>query len=259
MGSAGEEDREVEATLIVAAGSPGEVLVEIGDMTSLGGHPIRWASGDRRLRDVYLDTTGGALRRHRLALRLRGDANGWKVTLKGEGTAAGGAVERLEVEREWSREGLERVLGALEARGVRPGAPPVFEQGADPTRVLRDAGFRVIQDRRSTRREGQLQASGGEGETVARLVLDTVRFRDRSGDEVLHREVEIEAAPGAPEGLPGRLARELRERFPEVLRPWTHPKLATGLALQGMEPPISESGDLLPEAYDLLAEELEGS
>lgn len=259
MSSGGDEEREVEATLVVAAASPAAVLDEVGEMTSLAGHPIRWGSGDRRLRDVYFDTPERDLRKHGLALRLREDADEWWITLKGEGRTAAGAVERLEVERAWSEEGLERILGELEARRVRPPSRPALEAGAEPVAVLREAGFGVIQDRRSRRRQGRLLAQDGEGETVARLVLDRVEFRDRSDAAVVHREVEIEAAPGAPEGLPGRLASELRGRFPEVLRPWAHPKLATGLALERMEPPTSGSGDLLPEAYDLLAAELEGA
>lgn len=256
MKSGGDEEREVEATLVVAAASPGAVLDEIAAMTSLAGHPIRWDSGHRRLRDVYLDTPGGALREHGLALRLREDADGRWITLKGEGRSTAGAVERLEVEREWSEEGLERILGELEARRVRPRSRPALEAGAEPVDVLGEAGFGVIQDRRSTRREGRLLPRDSGGETVARLVLDRVQFRDRSGATVVHREVEIEAVPDASDGLPGRLASDLHDRFPEVLRPWPHPKLATGLALERMEPPTARSGDLLPEAYDRLAAEL---
>ncbi|MFB6239981.1 MAG: CYTH domain-containing protein, partial [Gemmatimonadota bacterium] len=234
------------------------VLDEIAEMTSLAGRRIRWSSGDRRLRDVYFYTAGSALEERGLALRLRQDADGWWITLKGEGRAAAGAVERLEVEREWSEQGLERILGELEARRVRPPSRPALGGKAEPVEVLGEAGFDVIQDRRSRRRRGRILATDGEGETVARLVLDTVEFRDRSGAAAVHRGVEIEAAPRAQEGLPGRLASELRDRFPEVLRPWRHPKLATGLALERMDPPTAGSGALLPEAYDLLEAELEG-
>lgn len=256
MSHDGEGSVEVEATLVVASRAPDRVLGQLAALQSLGGHPLCW-SDERELRDVYFDTPDRSLRGRRLALRLRGGANGWRITLKAEGRPTGnGSVERLEIERDWSEKGLERVLGELEARGVRPARAPRPGSGLDPVGVLRSAGLEVIQDRRSRRRRARvLEADGGE-ETVARLVLDTVIFRTGSGRRVRHREVEVEAAPGAPRSLPGRLARELRSRFPDQLRAWPHPKLATGLAIGRIAPPSTASGDLLPAAYDRLAEEL---
>lgn len=251
-----DHQTEVEATLVVSATSPGAVLGRIRELDSLAGHPVRWTEA-RELRDVYVDTPARDLRDRGLALRLRRDGDGWRITLKGEGRPAGkGAVERMEVELDWSPVALERILGELEARGVRPGGVPAFGDGGDPVETLRSAGLEVIQDRRSRRRAGRLLEAGGDAETVGWLVLDRVRFPTGSGGRVRHREVEVEAAPGAPEGLASRLAAELRSRFPDTLLPWPHPKLATGLVLERIDPPASASGDLLPAAYDRLAERL---
>lgn len=255
MGSEGGQEVEVEATLVVASPSPGEVLAGIAGVDALGGYAVRWTD-DRPLRDVYVDTPSRALRSAGLALRLREDGSGWRVTLKGEGRPDGaGAVERTEIEGAWAPAAVERILGELEARGVRLPRPPELDTGGEPPEALRSAGLETIQDRRSRRRRARLVEREGGG-TAAWLVLDTVRFRVRSGARVAHREVEVEATAGAPPGLPGRLAAELRSRLPDVLRPWPHPKLATGLALEGTDPPTSDGGDLLPEAYERLEREL---
>lgn len=93
---------------------------------------------------------------------------------------------------------------------------------------------------------------------MATLALDAVRFRTRSGRPALHREIEVEASGRAPEGLPGRLASRLVERFGSELRTWRHGKLATGLAVGEVEPPRGGDGDLTGDAYDLLEERLAG-
>ena len=252
---------EVEATLVVSSETPAEVAERIAALEGLGPYRVEWLDV-RELRDVYLDTPAGELGERALALRLRREDDGWRVTLKGPARpAAGGAVERSELELEWSRAAFGRILEALRARAI--GLPdaasvPSGRDTGDPLRVTADAGFRVIQDRRTRRRRARVDPSGGGEGPLAWLVLDTVRFRTASGRAVRHREVEIEATPPAPEGLPGEVADLLRRRFGEALRPWEHPKLATGEAVAGTEPPAGPDGDLLPAAYDRLERELSG-
>jgi len=58
------------------------------------------------------------------------------------------------------------------------------------------------------------------------------------------------------------LATALQEAFPDELVPWRPSKLRTGLALQelvrrvGAARLLGSQGDLLPEAYDLLLQQL---
>lgn len=254
-----EGTREVEATLAVSSETPADVTERIAALDGLGPYRFHWLDA-RELRDVYLDTPARELRERGLALRLRREDDGWWVTLKGPARPApGGAVERTELELEWSRAARGRILGALRARGVElPDATsvPCGPDAGAPLEVAGDAGFRVIQDRRTRRARARVEApDGGEG-PLAWLVVDTVRFRTASGRAVQHREVEIEATPGAPDGVPGEVAGLLRRRFGDALRPWEHPKLATGAAVAGIEPPAGPDGDLLPAAYDRLEREL---
>lgn len=263
-GGGGAGRLEVEATLAVASESPSEVAARIEALGRVGGHPLEWR-GREELRDVYLDTPGGELGQRGLALRLRRREAGWTLTLKGEARPApGGGVERSELEVPWSGEGWRRVLDELRGLGVAPpsgvdpdGASDPAADPGDPVNAVRAAGLRVVQDRRTLRRTARvLPAGAGGGEPVAHLALDTVRYRPGSGRTVVHREVEVEATERAPEGLPGRIADRLRDRFGDELRPWEHGKLATGAALEAVDPPVDPDGDLLPEAYAVLEEEL---
>lgn len=252
------EDRasEVEATLAVSSQTPREVVEELRSLTRAGPFPLRWR-GSAELRDVYFDSGASGLRERGLALRLRRGDAGWSLTLKGEARRApAGALERTELERDWSEEGLVRVVEELERRGAGPKRRPRWSPGADPPEVLRSAGFRVVQDRRTVRRRAAVLPAGGGGGPAGELALDTVRFRVPPGRTVRHREVEIEAAPGAPGGLPGRVAAELRSRFGGELRPWEHSKLATGTAVAAADPPVGAGGELLPADYDRLEERL---
>lgn len=252
---------EVEITLAVSSETPAEVADRIAALDRLGSYRLHWLDV-RELRDVYLDTPARELRERALALRLRREDDGWWITLKGAARpAAGGAVERSELELEWSPAGFRRILRVLRARGVDlPGASsvPSDPDGGDPVQVAGGAGFRVVQDRRTRRTRARVEAADGGEEPLAWLVVDTVRFRTASGRAVRHREVEVEATPGAPEEVPGDVAGLLRRRFGDVLRPWEHPKLATGQAVAGTEPPAGPDGDLLPAAYDRLERELSG-
>ena len=252
---------EVEATLAVSSETPAEVAERIAALDGLGPYRFHWLDV-RELRDVYLDTPARELEERGLALRLRREDGGWWITLKGPARPApGGAVERSELELEWSRAAFGRILGALRSRGVElPGASSATcgPDAGDPRGVAAEAGFRVIQDRRTRRARARVEAAdGGEG-PLAWIVVDTVRFRTASGQGVRHREVEIEATPAAWEGVPGEVAGLLRRRFGDALRPWEHPKLATGQAVAGTEPPAGPDGDLLPAAYDRLERELSG-
>lgn len=253
---------EVEATLAVTSETPAEVAERLAELDGVGPYRFEWHGADE-LRDLYLDTPSGELRALGLALRLRRTDDGWRITLKGPARpASGGAVKRSELELEWSPAGFRRVLEELRGSGVElPDAPSQHSGSspADPVEALGDAGFVVIQDRRTRRRRARVPAEGaGGGGTLAWLVVDTVHFRDASGRAVRHREVEIEATASAPEGLPGDVAGQLRRRFGDSLRPWEHPKLATGAALAEIEPPVGPDGDLRPGAYDRLERELSG-
>lgn len=252
--------RERELTLAVVADRPARIADRVAALRRLAG--LRLAPLPVRvLRDVYLDVSGGELEERGLALRLRWSGDGPPVlALKGDRRRLpGGGVDRLELEGSWGTDAMEGIREALARAGVP--ADPVSDHvpPADPLASFRSAGWEVIQDRTTRRRVRRLRREGGRA--AGELAVDEVRF-EPAGVTAVHREVEVEAAPG--EGLPAAAIEELRRRGGDRLRPWDHSKLATGRALARLlasgdpERWTAPDGSLGPAAYDRLAELLEG-
>lgn len=250
---------EVEATLAVCSEEPAALMEELAGLDRLGPFRLRWL-GAARLRDVYFELPDDGLRERGVALRLRREEDAWTLTLKADARAtAGGAVERTEVEGAWTEEGVAPVAAELAGRGLDAAGLRAAAGRPDPVEAMQRAGFRVVQDRRTLRRRAAVTGAAGPDEEVAELAADTVRYRARGGRTVVHREVEVEAAPGAPAALADRVAAGLRQRFGDDLRPWAHSKLATGRALAELDPPTGPDGALRPGAYDELERRIGGS
>lgn len=258
---------EVEATLLVAPERGEALAVEVAGVEELAGRRVR-----RRepvvLEDVYLDTPDDELGRAGFALRLRRAGDEVLVAVKGdERRLAGGGARRLELERPWSPGALAEVGDLLSARGLEPPAggwpdargdagadPSTGREDVGPVGALERIGFVVVQRRRTLRRRASVGAADGEG-TEAELDVDRVEYRLASGGgrTLVHREVEVEDL-GAGDAVP-RLARALRDRFGDGLRPWRHDKLATGRALdhlaeQGaLDALVAPGGELTDRAY----------
>lgn len=252
-------DTEVESTLAIVGREADAVADRIRHLRRVAGCAVEPAP-PRRLRDVYFDRHG-ELRRAGLALRVRfPDAADPVLGLKGPARhLEGGGVERRERERRWGEGAWPAVAEELERAGLSLPSPASRPE-EDPLAALRAAGYRVVQDRATLRRPARLVR---DGEAVAELALDAVRFRV-AGRELVHREVEVEALGegGAGAELVGAAAAALLERFGSVLRRWDHSKLATGRALEalvggGEDLPVGDQGELLPEAYDRLEPWLE--
>lgn len=247
--------REREACLAVVSREAGRAADRVAGLDELAGLRLE-PLPERRLRDVYLDRPGGELRSAGLALRLRREDGGpATLALKGdERRLAAGGTDRLEVEGSWSEETLASVGEALSGAGLPADWLPATAGEGEPLDRLLARGWRPVQERTTRRRPRRL--ADGEGRTAGELAVDEVRFR--AGDRTaVHREVEVEAAvEGGPP--PGRAAEALLARCPDDLRPWDHPKLSTGRALErlleGGDPDrwLGTEGDLRPEAYDRL-------
>ncbi len=255
----GEQNREVEAKLVIRSDRPRSVAEEIASQAVVGRFRLL-PRGTLALQDTYFDTRSEDLRRAGASVRIRAvDGARW-ITLKGAAAkdAASGTVERDETELPWSREALDRVVVALSALGVRLSASTAKIKGHDPVSALRALGLRVIQDRATERRVRDVVGEEG-GDPLAELVVDSVRY-ELGGREAWHHEVEVEAKGPGGVTMVREVAETLRARFPDALRPWTKGKLSTGRVLERLrlsgelERLLGPDGSLTSAAYDRITD-----
>lgn len=257
-----DSDREVEIALAISSGESARAAEAIGTLRAVGAYRLV-PLGPQRIRDAYFDTVDGRLRRQRLGLRVREVGGRHLVALKGgSGLEAETARGRMEIEAPWSRAGLARVLGELERRGV--GVPPAssgpFLENR-PAQTLGGLGLVRRQERETSRERRHVIPTEGSQAPLCELAIDAVAF-ELDGRRVRIRQVEIEAlVPG--EAAP-RVIAEVRDGllalFPEVLRPWPHGKLSTGMVLAELQaegrldPLLGEDDELVPAGYDRVEE-----
>jgi hypothetical protein len=276
-------ESEIEASLAICHRRPESVARRIASLQQLAGWTLV-SGAPRCIRDTYLDTEEDALRAAGAALRVRRVDGRLRVAVKTRGRALeGGGVERGEREVPWSPGAIRELLSGLRETGVslpvaggsraREGGRGTREESAsateardgraaDPVSVARRMGLRVLQDRETLRRPSAVREE--DGGRVAELVVDRVAFRP-GGGTVLHYEVEVEAGDAGGTDTVQGVVSALGERFGARLRPWDHPKLATGEALRtlgergSLEGITSPRGTLLPGAYDELESLLSAS
>lgn len=251
---------ETELTLVVCDDLPEQVCREIEALTLVGG----LQAGDaqvQRIHDRYYDTPKHGLRSAGWGLRIRRVGAGRVLALKGRSRMTDyGAVERTEIEGQWSLPLLEAALEQLPWLGLTGGAAEVFDlSSADAT--LTRLGFLIIQDRETVRKTRTLtRAPASTARSDAELVVDRVVY-SFEGIEFVHHEIEIEALSSSAAGLIPFVHEDLAKRFGDSVRVWPHSKLATGWALkrllaEGCTDSLVKNGFLLPAAYNVIHETL---
>lgn len=235
--------------LWIVSGEPVEVVRRAAELSRVGAFRLI-AAADRRIRDLYFDTSGGALRRRDLALRLRWSDERLLLTWKGPSVASvRGMAEREEVEAGWSAALEASVLRRLRGLGIDLGE--VDPDSGEPPDRLRGVGLVPIQTRSTHRRVRRVL--GPSGREVGEMVIDSVSYRLREL-EARHHEVEVEAAGPADTESVIAAGEALRGALAPALIPAPMGKLGLGRALDSLAYAelrglLGTTGDLLPEAY----------
>ena len=248
---------EIESTLVVCSNEPYEVVKRISLLESISEYSLV-PQKSQNIKDSYFDRRDEVLESSKLGLRIR-DVNGERlITIKGPSKRdEEGVSERLELELDWSEDGLRRILDELKSWGIETkelGREPNFDL---PLQVLSNLGLEVIQRREDNRAVRNVVRKGGASTVMAELVIDSLTFNFK-GQQVHHKEVEIEAKSRDGANVIGSLTRDLKNMFPSDLIMWNHGKLATGLALSGMADSgdlkvlLDEHDNLKPEAYTII-------
>lgn len=258
--------REIEAALIICSANPQVVASQIAGLTSIGNYRLL-PQDSQIIHDLYLDTPDRALQTQELALRVREIGTTRWVALKGRSQPIDweGGVERLEIESQWSRDALARVVKELSDRGIK-----IPQQGQDfddtyPLDVMVSLGLEAVQDRESHRQVRNIASAGGEsGSVLAELAIDSVAYHF-GGQEICHHEVEVEAKEASSSTVIKPVIESLVAMYGPALRRWGHSKLATGKAIEKMlgdgalEGLLDSHHNLKPGAYDKIDDYLKGS
>ncbi|MBI5572598.1 MAG: CYTH domain-containing protein [Desulfomonile tiedjei] len=254
---------ESETTLIIVSARPEQIRDNIVALATVGEFTLA-PGGTIEYEDFYFDTPARELRTHRWALRIRSGMGGCLFALKGPSRRTEwGGVERIEIEAAWSEEASRRISDELTSRGVAVPVPPAPDPNIPPVGAMKQAGFQVIQARR-TRRDLKLVLRASGGEALAELVVDLVRY-SFLGREFWHWELEIEAKSPVTAAQTQALADLFLAEYSPELRRWNHGKLLTGLVLAkllqaGMlEGLVRPDNTLTAAAYDRLEQYLNRS
>ena len=256
------ENIELEATLIICAENPQEVVNNLSNLTSIATY-LLLPQKAQEIHDLYLDTPDRVLQDRKFALRIRDLGSTRWITLKGPSqTTDWGGMERLEIEMPWSHDAVRRVLEELWEREIRLWWPQGITSD-HPSEVLSQAGLEVIQDRESHRTVRNLVPVDEErSQALAELAIDSVIYHFRE-QEVRHYEVEIEAKARDGSTVVQTAIESFIALYRSALRRWNYSKLVTGKAIENMVREGTLEGlcdnvhNLQPAAYEKIAEYLQ--
>lgn len=216
----------------------------------------------QRLEDRVLEDASGNLAAVGATLRLRIADGRPLLTVKGPTeTDQSGAMRRFEWEQPWGAGVLDQALEQLASLGARPRVRPGGARDGDAPAALSAAGFEVVHHRCTERVRRRLRTPAGD--EVGELAIDRVEYRLIGlAAPLLHREVELEIAPGADSGAFAAAARALEAAGGRDLIRWPHSKTALGAALERLAAGpdgaglLAPGGQLRDAAYRALAAEI---
>lgn len=248
---------EIETTLAICSDSPESTVDEIAQIDAIGSFRLK-ARPQLAIQDVYLELPETQLRSAGLGFRLR-SVNGEKlITLKGKPEEiAGGGLRRREIELPWSYEAMRHITERIGNVGIPLTVPDSSYAWDDPRVVLAEMGLVPDQIRDTTRRPRDVSRTTEPSSTIAELVIDSVVYHLYS-QTVSHHELEVELKGAGSIDDIQEVSSAMLERWPSVLREWHFGKRSTGRAAAmllsevGRSGVVSDSGDLLPSAYDKL-------
>jgi inorganic triphosphatase YgiF len=210
----------------------------------------------RIIHDTYYDTTENSLRQRKITLRTRRVGRTLLISSKSDiRRISGNIVRRRERELPWAYDSVRLVAKNLKLNTPTMSSPRF--QRVPASRTLEAMGLRVIQERRTQRVARDIVRRGTSPTlTLAELAIDSVTYTfDRIS--VGFSEIEIEAKAAGGLSTVREVANELLSKYQHFLRPWSHGKFATGLAIRKLLKTKKlqqylANGELNPSAFQLI-------
>lgn len=222
-------NKEQEIKLIIIGDNRQRVLEDLASLEIIGSYGF--GRGKRIvLRDQYFAVKGAP---GKYALRLRKSDGFLLLALKGPALVnEWGALERLEIEGQWSKELLKRILNAHAPENAQTELCKMEFGSLKPKDLLVRLGFELIQDRRSTRVQRDIFILESES-IIGEMAIDLVSY-ELKGFVVNHYELELELK-GQGRGTDlATISKLLQKKYAKDLARWPHDKLTTGLAMERM-------------------------
>jgi len=222
---------EIEATLLICGNSPQQLVDDVITLTDIGIYHLN-PPMKLSITDCYFDTLTDILSLAGFNLRIRTQNEDKLVTLKGNPVQLSEDVsERMEIERPWSPDGLQEVLGILANNNV------VLQEGKSgydthPHEVLNKLGLDLIQKRQNNRTARNITDTRSK-EHVAEMAVDQVTYQF-GPDVVCHYELEVEVKDKGNASDVQSIMDGLKKMYPSDLHPWFNGKLSTGLAIESL-------------------------
>jgi inorganic triphosphatase YgiF len=146
---------EIELKLVIIHNNPVEIARKINAQTHLAGYPLN-RKDNVFIKDIYFDTSEKSLQQKGFALRIRVQNQQAYITIKGKTQIQeGGAIQRLEIEKEWSQQSWIEIISFLKGEKLLPESVQPLKFN-DHQSALSSAGLEPIQERTTHRQIRQV-------------------------------------------------------------------------------------------------------
>jgi inorganic triphosphatase YgiF len=221
---------EVEAALLFSSSNMKVILEKIQHLIRNRSY-VAVKRGTKEIHDLYYDTSDRKLGSQKIQLRVRMlHEIDYKVTLKVVKTIRKNYSDRIEIERNWSKQSFHDILNNLYKMNIKfHGAWGFYNN--DPKVTFSNLGLLIIQNRK-TKREILSALNKISGQTELEFDFDTTSILIGGNHEFRFSELEIESKKSANEKNLEKIVIEIL-KFPEFMS-WPYSKLETGIAITNL-------------------------
>jgi inorganic triphosphatase YgiF len=219
---------EIESTFVVLSRDYNRVYDLISECIFNKGYGIE--KNEIQISDAYFDSKDEILKNKDIALRIR-TINGkiTKITLKIPRNVTENYSERVELEEDWSKESLNQTLSRLNSYLYPDINNTSFKFDEDPKISLLNLGFKIIQNRETTRIVINAVDKKTKG-TAFEFAFDTTTYIFDS-DVIRIMELEIESKKHGNSLKLNNFVNNLKVNQ-SLLKIWPYSKLLTGKAIE---------------------------
>ncbi len=254
-----KKDKEIEASIIIYGESQKKIIKRLSGLKRIGKHYLSRETM-QNIHDIYFDTGSNDLLEGGFGLRIRNINGKDKITLKGNSVRADwGGVQRMEIERNWEKQGWLDVFLHLQKNLAHLKCGEHFDDSLNAVSMLQQSGFKKIQERKNTRLIRYVFEDRNFENPIAELATDSLTFILKE-TEIYSSEIEVELKRNTKVDVLKSLMDELLVLFAEDAQVWEFSKLSTGRAMQQLwdkgilQKTLDKKKSLTQKSYNIIRE-----